>query len=164
MKSVIKYYLLISLFVPQCGQAQAVFKQQFGAWMVFHEKLSFKEICFAVSEPVAKSTGDQYRSPPYIVFTKIAKNNYEFMAYSGYKYSEVPVKLVIDDFYHFKLSPLEIEAWPYNELSDKEILKYAPKGKFMVVSSINSKKQEIIDKYSLNGLFRALNYIEETCK
>ena len=86
------------------------------------------------------------------------------MAYSGYKYSPLPVELAIDQVYKFKLAPIEMEAWPFNELTDKEIIKYAPKGKELILKSTNFRKQEVIDKYSLEGLFKALNYIEEACK
>ena len=162
--------LLLSLFgfiffQPRFVQAQASFKQQFGSWLVFADKTSLgTEICFAVSEPTEKNRPDQYRSPPYIIFTKISKNNYEFMASSGYQYSSPPVELDIDGLYKFKLAPVEMQAWPFNELTDKEIIKYAPKGKEMIIRSFNSRSQEVIDKYTLDGLFKALNHIEEACK
>lgn len=153
------------IFQGIIAQAQPVFQQQFGTWLVFSEKLTLnRQICFIVSEPIEKNMPEQYRSPPYIAFTKITKNTYEFMAYSGYKYLEGSVEVSIDSTYKFKLAPLEMEAWPFNDLTDKEIIKYAPKGKIMTVRSFNSRKQEVIDKYSLEGLFRALNFIEETCK
>ena len=145
--------------------AQPTFKQQFGSWLVFVEHLSLnRQTCFVVSEPIEKNLSDQYRSSPYIAFTKIDKNAYEFMAYSGFKFSETPVEVSIDSAYKFKLAPLEMEAWPLNDLTDKEMIKYAPKGNILTVKSINFNKQEVIDIYSLEGLFRALNFLEEACK
>jgi hypothetical protein len=158
-------WLIILIFQGAIIQAQPAFQQQFGAWLVFTERLTLnRQICFTVSEPQEKNLPDQYRSPPYIAFTKIEKGTYEFMAYSGYRYNDRPVEVSIDKTYNFKLAPLEMEAWPFNDLTDKEIIKYAPKGRVLTVKSTNFRNQEVLDTYSLEGLFRALNYLEETCK
>jgi len=49
------------------------------------------------------------------------------MASSGYQYSSPPVELDIDGLYKFKLAPVEMQAWPFNELTDKETVKSSKK-------------------------------------
>jgi hypothetical protein len=155
----------IFLFYSLSAFGRPEFQEKFGSWLAFHEKVSpTLKTCFIASEPIEKNSQDQYRSPPYIIFNKIAQHSYEFMVYSGYRLNDTPVELIIDNTYKFKLGPLEMEAWPFNDITDKEIIKYAPKGKQLVIKAINFRKQQVIDTYSLDGLFRALNFLEETCK
>jgi hypothetical protein len=146
------------------AHAQHKMEATFGKWEVYATQESSPPTCFAVSEPVALNGKFENRSSPYIVFNRVKKFHYEFHSYSGFIYSSENILLSIDNAYNFKLKPIETEGWPYTETLDHEILKYAPKGKKMTLSSKNNKNESVIDEYSLEGLAKALVFMEQFCK
>ena len=120
--------------------------------------------CFLVSDPVHMSDNCKKRSSPKLYVKYNGNGINEVSVNSGYSYKGIVMaKFSNKTEFEFEIKSLD-NAWLIDEKTDQIFIERMRTGKNVTISATSMKDTKSDDTYSLKGLTKAYNTMQDKCK
>jgi len=163
-------YILIAGTLGLAGPAMADVDPEhlgdFGNWSAYTHKTKSGKVCFAISEPKETLPKKVNRDPVYFLVTnrpkEKTKNEVSIITGYPYKVDSITTARIGDNSY--KLYTKGDGAWVDNAKNEKLLIKAMKLGSSMIVKGTSKRGTVTTDKYSLDGVTKAIGSIDKACK
>ncbi len=158
--------LIAGLLVSADAMAQKVkLVQRSGAWSLFADTATPKQVCFVSSQPTAVEPLGANRGSIYFYVSAWPKDGIKVepsvkLGYPIKPESEVTVTIGTDVF---KLFPKDQRAFVADPTEELKLIEALKKGANAVVQATSEKGTSTTDTYSLSGSTKALELLASTC-
>ncbi len=146
------------------GQSQPEQIGEFGDWTAYKTGEGNDQFCYIVSRPQDASLRDRRGEIFYLVWHRPGTKEWDVVQVDiGYNFKpETDVEVTIGG-QTWNLFTREGNAWAYEGADDAAIVKAMRAGSRMAVKGVSSRNNPTTDSYSLSGVTRAHNAINEAC-
>lgn len=136
-----------------------------GAWSLYADKSTPKQVCFIASQPQAVEPIGANRGPIYFYISAWPKDGVKTepsvkVGYPVNSTKDMTVTIGTDTFNLFAKGERGFVSDPTEELKLVEAMK---KGATAIVRATSTRGTDTTDTYSLSGITAALNKMTETC-
>ena len=166
--SLIRYFIILLLFVTFNNQAIAEEVKKIGKFKDWEAILVYKESgkhCFAHSKPILQSPkkGDR-EARLFVSFWPEDQISEQVSTTSGYEFNTQNSITATSGSSKFKFDlPQGNFAWMSSNKNEKKIVKKMKKASRLMVTGYNQSGSQTKDQYSLMGFTKAYNAAKKSC-
>mgnify|MGYP001156740979 FL=1 len=156
-------YLACATISNATSHGEPEVQSRFGDWRVLKYVDDSREHCYIASSPIKQAPTDKEWNPNFFIKKIDGGSHNEPSLYAGYNFKkDTPVTIKILNS-TFSMSAKDKHAWLITKDEENKLVEAMKKGYQMIIKGTSEFETSTTDHYSLKGVTRSLQELNDIC-